>query len=392
MARWQASPGSPSCRRPGCRLWSGSASWGFCLPWGASRRGSPGRRSSPRSRFAATVAVVAVAAQPRQTWSAYYRIDRYDAGIAEAIDVNGIPHQAMWPLDYAREEPIYNQVYTWFPDRTFERVLIIGAGSGTDVAMALDQGATHVDAVEIDAAIQQIGLEAHPAHPYDDPRVTRINDDGRAFLRRATDEYDLVVFALPDSLTLVSTSANLRLESFLFTTEAFEEVRSRLAPDGLFVLYNVYFDDRLPTKIGGMLEEVFGAAPAVRLHGATAATLAAGPLLAPVRRHPAGRTDRRRQPGRGAPRPPLMTGLSCMSTRRPSSRTTSARSCFCSRSPRSRSGAPRGAAGRRCGGSVRTSSSWASRSCSSRREASSPSASCSGRPGSLTPWSSSRCW
>lgn len=236
----------------------------------------------------ATILVVAIGARPGQTWSPYYRIDLYGADGIEAIDVNGIPHQAMWPVERARNDPLYSQVYEWFPERTFERVLVIGAGSGTDVALALDRGATHVDAVEIDPAIQRIGMERHPSRPYDDPRVRRINDDGRAFLRRTTDSYDLVIFALPDSLTLVSTSANLRLESFLFTTEAFGEVRDRLAPGGVFVLYNFYRQDWLPAKIAGMLQEAFGSQPIARLYGGAAATLAVGPAVDEVAGKPPG--------------------------------------------------------------------------------------------------------
>jgi len=210
-----------------------------------------------------------------QVWSPYYRIDVFpDNEGTEHLSVNGIPHQAMWPVDQPLD-PFYEQVYRWFPDRTYQRVLIVGAGSGTDVAVALKHGAGHVDAVEIDPKIQQIGVRDHPNRPYDDPRVTRINDDGRAFLRRTTESYDLVVFALPDSLTLVSTSANLRLESFLFTSEAFDDVRAHLAPDGIFVMYNYYREDWLPLKMAGMLEQSFGGPPIVKSYGMSAATLAA---------------------------------------------------------------------------------------------------------------------
>ena len=229
--------------------------------------------------LAGVLLVVTLSAAPGQTWSPYYRIDEYDADGARAVNVNGIPHQSLWPAD-GPLRPFYEQVYRWFPDRTYERVLIVGAGSGTDVAIALKHGAGHVDAVEIDPAIQAIGVRHHPDRPYDDPRVSRIVEDGRAFLRRTTERYDLVVFALPDSLTLVSTSANLRLESFLFTTEAFEEVRSHLTDDGVFVLYNYYREAWLPQKIGGMLEEAFGSAPIIRSHGQGAATLAVGPMVA----------------------------------------------------------------------------------------------------------------
>ena len=66
----------------------------------------------------------------------------------------------------------------------FEDVLIIGAGSGNDVAAALAQGAGHVDAVEIDPVINEIGRRDHPDRPYGDPRVTVHLDDGRSFVRK----------------------------------------------------------------------------------------------------------------------------------------------------------------------------------------------------------------
>jgi hypothetical protein len=243
--------------------------------------GSGLRRSSVVTALSlgAVIVLVSLRTPAGQIWSPYYRIDQYDSSGISSINVNGIPHQAMWPLDRTLD-PFYEQVYRWFPGRTYDNVLIVGAGSGTDVAVALKHGAGHVDAVEIDQRIQEIGLRDHPNRPYDDPRVTRIIDDGRAYLQRTKDEYDLVVFALPDSLTLVSTSANLRLESFLFTSEAFASVRDRLSPDGVFVMYNFYREEWLPQKMGRMLHETFGSEPIIRHHGGSAATLAAGPLVA----------------------------------------------------------------------------------------------------------------
>ncbi len=57
------------------------------------------------------------------------------------------------------------------------RLMIIGAGSGNDVAAALRSGVKHVDAVEIDPAILKLGKATHPMRPYDDPRVTVVVDD-----------------------------------------------------------------------------------------------------------------------------------------------------------------------------------------------------------------------
>ena len=213
-------------------------------------------------------------------WSPYYLLHEYTAGGVQLVDADGVPHQAMWPVELARTT-IYNQVYEWFPDRHDRSVLIIGAGTGTDTALALANGAGHVDAVEIDPDIQAIGLRDHPDRPYSDPRVTRYVDDGRAFLRSSTSTYDRIVFALPDSLTLVSTSANLRLESFLYTLEAFDAARDHLAPDGIFVISNYFRERWLVEKIAVMLRDSFGSPPIVRIYTAadSAATLAAGPAV-----------------------------------------------------------------------------------------------------------------
>ncbi|HUR15879.1 MAG TPA: hypothetical protein VMZ33_01220 [Candidatus Limnocylindrales bacterium] len=220
-------------------------------------------------------------ARPNEIWSPYYRISSFKASSGlEHLTVDGIPHQALHPLGEENIEEFYEQIYRWFPGKTYEEVLIVGAGSGSDVAIALSHGAGHVDAVEIDPKLLEIGKTRHPNHPYDDPRVTPYNNDGRAFLRTSDKDYDLVIFALPDSLTLVSQQSSLRLESFLFTEQAFATVRDHLTDDGVFVLYNYYRDPWLVAKLGTMLEDAFGHPPLASTYGAVKATLASGPLIA----------------------------------------------------------------------------------------------------------------
>jgi hypothetical protein len=159
-------------------------------------------------------------------------------------------------------EPIYFLPYER-SQGSLDDVLIVGAGSGTDVAIALAQGAGHIDAVEIDPRLQQIGAQGHPEHPYDDPRVSVHIDDGRAFLERTSDTYDLILFALPDSLTLVSGQSSLRLESYLFTLEAMQEARAHLKADGTFAMYNYYREQWLIDRLAGTLDAAYGHAPCV---------------------------------------------------------------------------------------------------------------------------------
>jgi hypothetical protein len=189
-------------------------------------------------------------------WSPYYRIRLADFGSSVAIEANGVPHQAATPTEGTPYEIPYRR-FTGDPDR----VLVVGAGNGNDVAVALRMGASRVDAVEIDPAILEIGERYHPEAPYDDGRVRTTVDDGRAFLEQTQDRYDLIIFALPDSLTLLSGQSAVRLESYLFTREAFQAASDHLAPTGAFAMYNFYREQWLADRLAGTLTHVFGGRP-----------------------------------------------------------------------------------------------------------------------------------
>ena len=120
-------------------------------------------------------------------------------------------------------------------------------------------GRRDVDAVEIDPVIYRLGRSDHPDHPYADGRVIMHLDDGRNYLRSTTKQYDLIIYALVDSLVLHSSYSNIRLESYLFTTEAFADIRKRLRPGGMFVMYNYFRQGWIVDRLQAMLEETFGA-------------------------------------------------------------------------------------------------------------------------------------
>jgi SAM-dependent methyltransferase len=251
----------------------------------------PGRR--PAARATALVDIVLLAFSlvlvhqmaRGALWSPYYKITVGQNGEDTVVEVNNIFHQSMAPV--AHKEYFYTWPYTVFGD-TFDNVLILGAGSGTDVAAALIHGAKHVDAVEIDPTIIRLGRQLHPDHPYDDPRVTVINDDARHFLRTTTKKYDLVVFALIDSLTLQSSFSGVRLESYMFTEESFRAVRDRLEPDGLLVVYNYFREKWLVDRLANIAAVAFGTEPRVHVHEARAylGIILVGPRLATLTSDP----------------------------------------------------------------------------------------------------------
>jgi len=142
-------------------------------------------------------------------------------------------------------------------------VLVIGSGTGNDVAAALRNGSASVDAVEIDPAILEIGRKEHPEHPYDSPRVSVYLTDARAFLKRSPRKYDLILFGLLDSHTQLSDYANMRIDNFVYTEESFQEAKAHLKPDGIIFLK---FEVRRPwmaRRLKEMLASTFGKEPLV---------------------------------------------------------------------------------------------------------------------------------
>jgi SAM-dependent methyltransferase len=203
-----------------------------------------------------------------QEWSPYYRIDYHQ--VSREIAVNLIGHQTMVTRDgtnkaYAIPHLLNRDARRVLGEeaKPFSDVLIIGAGSGNDVSRALQWDAKHIDAVEIDPVIHRLGKQYHPDRPYQDDRVTVHLDDGREFLRSSDRQYDLIIYALVDSLILHSSYSNIRLESYLFTREAFDEVRRHLKPDGLFVMYNYFRQGWIVARLQKGLQEAFGTSPLV---------------------------------------------------------------------------------------------------------------------------------
>jgi len=229
--------------------------------------GGPGRAGAVMVGGASAIVLVLSSAPGHVTlWSPYQKLDylngRNEQGQWRNIYANGILHQILHPADTA-DAMYYGVPYRLreAAGRPVEDVLIIGAGSGTDVAVALRHGVQSIDAVEIDPGIIELGQAFHPQRPFADPRTTVHATDGRAFLRNVEKKYDMVIFALTDSLIRLSSMTNIRLESYLFTLEALESAKARLKADGLLVLYNEYRWPWLTDKIAAMLQQTFGHPP-----------------------------------------------------------------------------------------------------------------------------------
>lgn len=219
----------------------------------------------------AVVSAVAIAQRgPIEYWSPYYRINVVADGPAFRINVNGSLHQIVLDLDSGRVRrwPMmrlardgYVLPYAWAG--RVDTALVVGSGTGNDLALLLAQGAKYVDAVEIDPVIADLGKVLHKQRPYADPRVHLHVDDARAFLRRSTRKYDLIIFGTLDSQTLLSGMSSVRLDNYVYTVEAFESARRRLNATGSMVLYHMSPQPYIGAKIYQMVGDAFDASPGV---------------------------------------------------------------------------------------------------------------------------------
>ena len=190
-----------------------------------------------------------------ERWSPYYSIITQRSGPSGdfKVYVNRFYHQEAVDLD-ARSIEGYALPYRFFEGGD---VLIVGAGTGNDVATALRYDPASIDAVEIDPVILELG-RSHPLEPYADPRVRRIVQDARSHLQTTTREYDLIVFGTLDSHALLSSVSTVRLDNYVYTLESIRAAKRRLKPGGvLAMLYSV------PTpwifeRLTAMVREVFG--------------------------------------------------------------------------------------------------------------------------------------
>ena len=118
------------------------------------------------------------------------------------------------------------------------RVLVLEPRGGFDVLVALAEGARAVTAVEANPLIvEAVRAQGEWAgNLYDDPRVTVVVEEGRAFTRRAQERYDVLTLSLTAPQRQVTSGAYSLAEDYRYTVQAFSDYVGRLDDDGLLVV------------------------------------------------------------------------------------------------------------------------------------------------------------
>jgi predicted membrane-bound spermidine synthase len=124
--------------------------------------------------------------------------------------------------------------------------LVIGTGGGRDLVSALVFGASHVDGVEINPIIaddvMRGSFKDYSGGIYSHPKVRIAVDDGRSFVKRAPDHYDVIQASLVDTWAATAAGAYTLTENSLYTVEAFNDYIDHLTDNGMLTITRWVFD------------------------------------------------------------------------------------------------------------------------------------------------------
>lgn len=177
-------------------------------------------------------------------WNSFSRISIRGANPRDArtvvIDADATTDIPGFHLDRLseadREQLISHGPAFAYQVRPGAKALILGAGGGWDVARAIATGSRDVTAVEINPIIANTimrGKFVDLSHGlYRRPEVRVVVEDGRSFVRRNGEEYQVLQATLVDTWASTAAGAFALSENNLYTVGAFEDYLSHLTPDG----------------------------------------------------------------------------------------------------------------------------------------------------------------
>jgi hypothetical protein len=126
------------------------------------------------------------------------------------------------------------------------KTLVIGPGGGWDISRAIATGSKDVTGVEINPIIgTTIMRKRFPQlsqNLYLRPDVHINIEDGRSFVRRSPEKYQVIQATLVDTWASTAAGAFALSENNLYTTDAFRDYFSHLTDDGLLAFTRWGFD------------------------------------------------------------------------------------------------------------------------------------------------------
>lgn len=191
-----------------------------------------------------------------ETTSPYHHIQVIDQGGTRILSFNGSMETRMSLQNPLRGHFEYTEFFhfAWLWNTNLSRVLMIGLGGGSAQRSFLHHyPAIHVDSVEIDPVVVRVATNFFHVRASERHRIQI--DDGRVFMLRSRQKYDLIVLD-----AYVRHRYGSQIPHHLTTREFFELAREHLTEDGVLA-YNVITtlsgSVDMPTALTRTLQAVF---------------------------------------------------------------------------------------------------------------------------------------
>ena len=184
-------------------------------------------------------------------WNSFSRVGVHFEG-GWSIVIDGDAATGIAPFDWDHPTPELRHQLTHsgpgspYLVRPGAKTLIIGAGGGYDVARALASGSRDITAVEINPIIANTIMRdkfvAQNHGIYFRPEVRVFVEDGRSFVRRSDEKYQVLQATLVDTWASTAAGAFALSENNLYTTDAFYDYLTHLTDDGILAFTRWGFD------------------------------------------------------------------------------------------------------------------------------------------------------
>lgn len=199
-------------------------------------------------------------------WNSFSRIDvveggKGNEGLVAKIFIDGGAGTNIISWDGNVESR--KELTTWMQYLPFKmindpKVLVIGSGGGRDIVAALVGGSKDVTSVEINPIIFETvkSYGDRAGNVYTHQNVRAHVDEGRSFITRSSETYDIIYIPFVDTWASVSSGGLSVSENFLYTTEGFQQYYDHLADGGKIVAVRWLMDSpRFVSTFTKLLEQ-----------------------------------------------------------------------------------------------------------------------------------------
>ena len=199
-------------------------------------------------------------------WNSFSRIDVVEGGtggegLVAKVFIDGGAGTNIISWDGNTESR--QELSTWMQYLPFKmmqdpKVLVIGSGGGRDVVASLVSGSKDITSVEINPIIYETvkSYGDRAGNVYSHEYVRSYVDEGRSFITRSSEKYDIIYVPFVDTWASVSSGGLSVSENFLYTLEGFQQYYDHLAERGKIVTVRWLIDaPRFITTYAKLLEQ-----------------------------------------------------------------------------------------------------------------------------------------